>query len=453
MNEKRNNSGRTLLRSAIFIGIAAGAAVIASCDTIREVTARTPAPTANLAAFRSEPELRVRLSKGAVEQEIGGPKKLIVRPVGTSPGKKTQVLAAPITIASSARGVSVLDARGAKHEWPFGVDVEILTTDGKSDGDIGAPSESLRVEGKRMPGFLTVRPKWSEAPATFDVIATMPIESYLPGVLTHELFKGWPRQAFEAQAIAARTYALHERARARSESRNVDVESTTADQVFGGSTTSAMANEAVRATEGLVLVCDGEILRAYFSSQCGGRPASAAEVWPSLSTHTFNKARPLQGAPRQAYCQRSSLYRWEVTRNDDDVNRRLRAWGRSAGHEVSALTRLRGVEALTRNDAGRPGKYVLTDDRGREYTLRAEELRLALNHPVADLPPVTAQNRINSGDVDVEIWANQVKFRGRGWGHGVGMCQWCAKGMGDAGLDWHSMLQEFYPGAQVKKAY
>ena len=78
---------------------------------------------------------------------------------------------------------------------------------------------------------------------------------------------------------------------------------------------------------------------------------------------------------------------------------------------------------------------------------------MACNHTLADLPPITKENRVNSGDLEVEIWANQVRFHGRGWGHGVGMCQWCAKGMAEAGMDWHTMIVSFYPGVEIQKAY
>jgi stage II sporulation protein D len=67
--------------------------------------------------------------------------------------------------------------------------------------------------------------------------------------------------------------------------------------------------------------------------------------------------------------------------------------------------------------------------------------------------PVTEATRVHSSDAEVEVWANQVKFHGRGWGHGVGMCQWCAKGFADLGWDWSRMLKEFYPGAVVAEAY
>jgi stage II sporulation protein D len=64
---------------------------------------------------------------------------------------------------------------------------------------------------------------------------------------------------------------------------------------------------------------------------------------------------------------------------------------------------------------------------------------------------VTGTNRVNSGDLEIEVWADQVTIRCRGWGHGVGMCQWCAKGMADEQQDWRSMMKVFYPGAEAER--
>jgi stage II sporulation protein D len=47
----------------------------------------------------------------------------------------------------------------------------------------------------------------------------------------------------------------------------------------------------------------------------------------------------------------------------------------------------------------------------------------------------------------------QVVIRGRGFGHGVGMCQYCARAMAARGDDWREMVLRFYPGARVERAY
>jgi SpoIID/LytB domain protein len=433
-------------------------AMMPSCETVNGVQQDLNPPASPSPAlvkkldpitFATEPDIRVRVAKGAVKKEVGGPATVIVRPVQTSSAAKSKVLKTPLTITTGPTGVTVVDGTHATSQWVFGTDLEVLTE--------GAPgsertAQSIKVDKQAYPGYITIKGGWSEAPTRFDIIVTMPLETYLPGVVTSELLKDWPRQTNEAQAVAARTYALHERARARAEGRRVDVENTTDDQVYGGNA-SQVAIEAVRATRGMILVSEGKLLRAYFSSCCGGRPASAADVWPKTEEYEFNRAKPLQGKPRQSWCQNATLYRWEVTRSDEDVNKRIRAWGKATQNPVAGMARLRSVEVEETNEAHRPNHYTLKDDHGHEFMLKAEELRMALNHPLSDLPPITRENRVNSGDLEVEVWANQVRIHGRGWGHGVGMCQWCAKGMAEQGMDWNTMLTTFYPGVEIQKAY
>ncbi|MBK9189090.1 MAG: SpoIID/LytB domain-containing protein [Phycisphaerales bacterium] len=404
-------------------------------------------PTGPLATFSEEPDIRVRVVSGTKGVTISGPGYVIIRPVR---GLKGERLATPVTLAGSREGIRVTGAGAAARTLAFGTDAEILSSD---QSGAASATGSIRVNQVTYPGIVIVRARWNDDPTTLDVVAQMGVETYLPGVLTHELFKDWHRQAYEAQAIAARTYALHERARARGENKAWDVESSTADQVYGGSTTSVVALEATRATRGRLLTDRGRLIRAYYSSTCGGRPSSAAAVWPTDAGYEFNLSPVLQGKPRGHYCQKATLYRWDVTRADDDLSKRIRAWGKMAKSEVETLTRLRKVEVRERNSADRPIRYTLTDDRARTYVLTAEEFRNACNHPAPGVPPITRENRINSGDLEVEVWADRVRIRGRGWGHGVGMCQWCAQGMADSGQDWSTMLRDFYPGATVVKAY
>lgn len=437
--------------------VVAAAVLLAGCESVSRVVLPEKRPRGEAigpkATFTSEPDIRVRVAAGVSSREVSGPEMIVVRPATTDPGLKAQQAKSPVTVTSGPGGVKVVDGGGKVIEFPFSTDVEILPLGVGSQGGMAGGSQSLKVGAVRYPGFVVIRPQWNGNPSVFEVVISMPVESYLPGVLTHELFKDWPRQVFECQAVAARTYALHERARSRAEGRGYDVEDSTQDQVYGGATSATLPNEAARATRGQVLAYEGRLIRAYYSSACGGRPNSAKMVWPTGKGYEFNLLEPVQGKKRQHYCQGSRFYRWEVTRSDDDVSRRLRAWGKAFKHEVENLTRLRSVEVEERNDAERPVRYRVMDDRGGSYVLTGEELRNGLNQGVAGLAGITEKTRVNSGDLEVEVWADTVRIRGRGWGHGVGMCQWCAKGMADSGLDWRTMISQFYPSAEVVRAY
>lgn len=433
--------------------------LLPACETLEQLPGITDQSVSDdeigppaLGTFREEPEIRVRVLKLARTLQVSGPQRVIVRVAGAGAGTP-EFVATPVSVTSNSTGITITDAANRKRTWKFGTSIEFVVSDGRADGIPLSPNQSIRVDKTLYPGFVTVMPRWSENPSTFDVLVTMGIESYIPGVLTHELFRDWPRQTYQAQAVAARTYALHERWRARRERRVFDVEDTDADQVFGGATTLSMPLEATRATRGMVITDRGRIIRAYYSSTCGGNPASAGDTWPRKPDTAFNRTPSLQAKPREHACQRATFYRWSTTRSDDDVSSRLQAWGRQFANPIRDVSRVRKIEIKSRNEAKRPATYTITDDAGREFVLTAEELRAGSNWAIAGAEPITRERRVHSGDVDVTVYANQITFSGRGWGHGVGMCQWCAKGFADLGWDWRKMIDTFYPGSKVERAY
>ena len=87
----------------------------------------------------------------------------------------------------------------------------------------------------------------------------------------------------------------------------------------------------------------------------------------------------------------------------------------------------------------------LTGTTGKTDTLRAEDLRLAIDH---------SGSRIRSTICRIIPWGNGWAFvSGRGWGHGVGMCQHGAEGMARLGRDTETILRYYYPGAQIVNVY
>lgn len=429
--------------------------------------------TVGSALYKGEPDIRVRVRKGADNAHLDGPGRVMVRT--TTGGAGPMTLETPLSVVASVKGIALTDGTGETHELGLGNSVEIVVVGGaegqvrtvgdpgvsdpgagaKSGGGKGSLStaEMVKLDGAPLPGMVTLRPRTDEGQDRFDVIATMPMETYLPGVLEGELYASWPIGAFEIQAVAARTYALHQREGARRQGSAFDVESTTADQVFRGLTKNPVAIDAARRTRGQVVTWKGQLIKAYYSSTCGGEPASAGDVWPTGPGFEDNSVPPLRGGPRTIYCQASPYFKWEVTRGDDDVSERIRAWGAANGNDVRRMGRLRKAEMTRANKFQRPVEFKLTDDRGGTYKIGAEQLRTACNFPVPGQPAITRETRVPSGDTEVTLWADQVKFTGKGFGHGVGMCQWCAKGMGERGLSYQMALEQFYPGAKVSKAY
>lgn len=405
----------------------------------------------------TEPDLRVRIRSGLAEAKIGGPSRFIVSTDLDRPLPMT----GPLMAAARDGSVVLLDGDGRRRTFNSWTPVTISAEPASS----GAQARVI-VDGAPYPGRLRLQPRAVAngggapppgprgAPGVFDIIEMIGIESYLPGVVSGELIRDWPLAAFEAQAVCARTYALHQRHVAMRRGRDFDLEADTQDQVYKGAVELPVAAEAVRNTRGVVVTWNGRLVRTYYASTCGGRTGSAADVWPTTEGYEYNLDKPIQAHPREHWCTQSSLYRWEVTREREELLRRVREWGKGNGSEVAALDSLVSVTVARTNRDGRPATYRLRDAKGKPYEIRAEDLRLAANQSVQGLPDVVLRKtRLASNDFDVQVRGESLVIRGRGFGHGVGMCQWCLKGMADRGMAWREMVERFYPDARLERAY
>ena len=134
-------------------------------------------------------------------------------------------------------------------------------------------------------GFVSVKRKWYRGKfkiindgAGLTVMNDIDLELYLRGVVPSEMPSGWEHEAHKAQAIAARSYAvanLGKRAKF-----GYDLKDTPEDQAYGGaSAETSGTNDAVKETEGIVLVCQGKIVPAYYSASAGGKTNTGSQVW------------------------------------------------------------------------------------------------------------------------------------------------------------------------------
>ena len=436
-----------------------------------------------------EPDIRVRLmtnrpalTVGAVAGTGGatGGVMVYLSPVGSAmlPARMT----APVTVRLTATQWEVRDRAGLLGRFARTADLEIGAEEaGLSGAPLlagaggggnprgggnavagrvragGAVPARLLIEGRPYGGRLRLMAKGSSgAGGVFDVIEIAGLESYLEGVVAAELFADWPLGAYQAQAVAARSYALHERARSRAAGAAFDVEAGVSDQAYRGAVDAARAVAAVRDTRGVVLTWAGEVLRAYFSSTSGGRPASARDTWPTGRGFEYNLVVPLQAAAREEMGRTAKWYRWTVSRSRGELTARFAAWGRVNGHPLKTLTASTPVESVrveASNAVGRPTRYLVAARGGFTTRVTAEELRRACNEPAAGFAAVNAETMVRSGDVEFRLVGDVFTIAGRGFGHGVGLCQWSAKEMADRGKTWQQIVPVFFPGAQLQRVY
>ena len=356
------------------------------------------------------PKIRVALVKDApsVEIAVAGPVKV------TREGSDEPLLDVP-----SLEKVTVHAKRG-KLVWGS----LLLKVD--SVDVIPAPGESVEINGTSYRGAVKVRVGRKGSVTCVNEIA---LEVYLAGVLGAEVPTAWPEASLRAQAIAARTYALNQAWLRRD--TPYDLTADTLSQVYRGlDVEDQTAFRIVHQTRGVILVYGGKIFSAQYMSVCGGHTASSAKVFggPSLV--------PLSGTPC-GYCRGAPRYRWpspgsRVFFTEEAILAHLGPLG-------IPFRRIEKIQGIQRDPDGFAAR-VLLQTGGETFTVSGLKFRMALGH-----------RKLMSMNFQASREGDGFVFRGKGWGHGVGMCQWGAYGMGRAGKTEREILEHYYPGATLAR--
>jgi stage II sporulation protein D len=294
------------------------------------------------------------------------------------------------------------------------------------------------------------------APTRFDVINDVDVEGYLAGVLPRELLKGWHAETYKAQAIIARTYALYERAISGPARGYWDVYADERSQMYGGMLDETEKSlQAVNETQGVVVTygADGKsptIFKAYFSACCGGITQSASDVFgdPPIDA--------LMEQNNQTLCNASPRFKWgPVVITKAELSRRIRAWGAYKKRPERDLGTVKEVAIQKTNVLGRPTRFSITDSKGYLYSLQAEEFRSACNwDATGPNAPASKQPTIYSSFVKVISATDSIRFvEGHGWGHGVGMCQWCSERRAEEGMRHEDIVLAAYNHSELMRAY
>jgi stage II sporulation protein D len=268
------------------------------------------------------------------------------------------------------------------------------------------------VDGRRLEGRVSLLPG---AAGGIDVILVTPLDRYAERAVAGEMYADWPAEALKAQAVVARSYALHQAAlRAQSA---WDVESSVISQRYGRGSIPESVRQAVGATADEVLTFAGTPVLAVFHSASGGRTASALEVWGTDLPYLRSVASPDQAGPEFFWAYEISLL---------ELARALLSSGYPAGTVDQ-------VAVLERSPSGRALRV-----RAGEAELRGHDLRQVLGG-----------RALKSTRFEVRVDRGVATFLGSGAGHGVGLCQWGARELARGGLGYREILAHYYPGTRV----
>lgn len=265
------------------------------------------------------------------------------------------------------------------------------------------------------------------------------VEAYLRGVLRGELPRYFHPESFRAQAVAARTYVLYQK-RNTPPTRSFDVFDHEGSQVYiGVRGEDRIAVQAVADTQGEVCVWSSggtkRIFCTYYSSTCGGRSQHVNNVKPNDPP-----VGPLTGNVVCEDCYLARFYRWKpVTLSKEKITERLLARYPS----LAKLGTISGLRPKARNRDGRIIRMELLGSTGACETLIAEDFRLSVGG-----------RTLKSTHFAIEAHKDHFIFKnGKGYGHGIGLCQHGMETKARRGMDYKRILTTYYPGASVKKIY
>lgn len=318
-------------------------------------------------------------------------------------------------LAKSPLAMNRLEIQRRGREWSLAVDGITRVMTGR---ELILRGEGIRSAFKTYPGVVVLRARGG---STFELQGEWPLSDYLAGVLAGEMPLSWPLEALKAQAVAARSYAL---ASLKRREAGAALEPTVMDQVFRWPLPEKerrRALEAVRATDGVVLRDPGgEVARAHYHADCGGRTLAASDVWSGGED---------TGTVSEASCPLRSRSRWSHRLTKADLARRLRILlgpvdpGTLALEPVSDGGRIRSVKIAASGKS-----LALSGDRFR-HLIGVSELR-STAFTVRD---------------DGASWF----FSGAGFGHGVGLCQWGSRELGLRGESAERILAHYYPRLRI----
>ena len=296
------------------------------------------------------------------------------------------------------------------------------------DGD-GIEIEGARAGGFRLRSDSPVRLDGREYTPPLEIVRhgaglavvnELPLEEYLVGVLRAEASEKWPLEALRAQAVVARTYAVYHRTIAGMRPYQI-LASTAHQQYFGRVPPASPIWGAVRETAGQVLLWEGEVFPAFYHTESGGYTEDPRTVFAAPNM-------PALRAVRCEFSAGSPHYYWALDLKLADLTETLRRHGLVVGSVT-------GIDVSERTPSLRASSVTVHGTRG-SVRLRGNDFRRMIGYD-------TFKSTLFAVAVDQQ-WA---RFSGRGYGHGVGMCQWGAKGMAEQGHTARQILDFYYPGA------
>lgn len=292
-------------------------------------------------------------------------------------------------------------------------------------------SPAVRVNGHLYRGRLRL---YRRKDGQISAVNVLPVEEYLGSVVDSEMPTKFPEAARQAQAIVARTYALYQAQQADPNSV-YDLLSSQRSQKYLGveyidksgrrlAGESESSRRAVQETRGLVCTLRKKLFCTYYSAVCGGRTTNGNEVFKDA-------AEVLKSVPCE-WCSDSPHYRWTTGLTREEFQKAI-----SPAKRDQVKATIRSVQQKMEPGQGSISQFEIND---------------GIQQP--SVSGIELRNRLPAGTLfsphfRIKLEQDRVVFEGRGHGHGVGFCQWGAKGQADAGRSSAEIIRYYYSGAEL----
>ena len=331
------------------------------------------------------------------------------------------------------------------------------------------PSEgnTIQCDGVEYRGYITVERRSN---GELLVINYVNIDDYVSSVLGKEMSYTWPKEALKAQAVCARNFALTRGSSHRE--YGFDVCSTTHCQVYGGvKSEHTNTRMAVEETSGIIAKYQGEIVGLYFFATSGGSTEDSENVWGGKYGYLRSVPDTYENP------EKASKYSWTVTLTKSEIETKLAAAGVNIGS-------LKKIDIASYSDSGRVLQMTFVGSNG-SHTVNKEKCRTILSlysqkfsvkgdssdaimttsgsttngklfaisaegiNTVANYNAISGNNNISYVTIESSNSSSYV-ITGGGYGHGVGMSQWGARGMAENGFTYDQILQHYFTGIELE---
>ncbi|MCM2267996.1 MAG: SpoIID/LytB domain-containing protein [Elusimicrobiales bacterium] len=265
------------------------------------------------------------------------------------------------------------------------------------------------------------------------IINSVPLETYIAGVVTGEASDLSHPEAYKAQAVTARTYIVKHLKNHSGEGYHL-CDSTHCQLYTGVGSVSPKARAAAEATSGELLFYKGQPAATFYHSICGGHTEEMTSVW--YYDHKPYLVSVKDGPPGKPYCAIAPRFRWKTKLYYTGLTRLARQAGWILPDEQALSLRITGW-----SPSGRAKVLELRTQR-RAVLIQGTDFYHGIGRRAG-------WQAVRSTAFSLLAAKDYVLLDGAGNGHGVGMCQWGAEGMARRGFKYREILKHYYPGTET----